>query len=982
LKIGKLLIERNQKDTLKIEEILTLRKFGVVIPNEILHDDKVQSNAADYFATNFFEFEDEDYFDALSDFWYLFKDNGVNINENYEFITKIKGEFREILTMISNVVGYEVTNLEKLFRLKEIQELIKLPSEVIADSEIKGVLIELLNKVLKTPFFQTEPVKIVLDFIESYNSQEFAIIPGIESRIRDFLVNIGGCGEMQEISRLATLFNIPFDQLTDLKRKLVDQYINALSPNWSLVGCLGFDVEEIFKYAEPKLLFKIESCQIDDCLFIINDLALSNERVNELDEKTKFGSSVSYITYLGSLEFEKQLPLSYQKMLTAVEDNLELNEDLADYFIENLDQYYTRPWAESLTKKAVKAFVSVGNKFVFGYNHDPVWKSAEWVEKIAVLAKEQENTYEDKSGLFDVNEYENHHWRFSRKQLELAIAIEKLFHDPQNIDTLSMLGYEVNLETVAQVNQLLKDEFRDFKSGLIANSVISKFDKDALLYPKDFEQVTMVELIDNIRNFVARYMAQSPLPTSFDSDDTSKRVKQLDWNIPSIKNLIRDGLKKYRKTLEIEIPLYDKLYDEFDNLRETGRSPLAVYLGRDGIYAYIGRRAKDVSRRRRMGLNARLEAKENGEVLEINPKYLVYPRFFRDNLSTETKRRYLEQERISPDNDPLFYDTGYVGSIPEQILRIMDFPEEEFNTRIRLLSAPNHIRRITGLDTNARTDIIEFIEHNSKPEKTAVGLFEDPETGKMQVVAEPTTPEEQFEFAMIKHAITRHYWLQEQLNTKSSAYKTITTNTHKLRISKDSANLIPSGFLENPRDYLAKNGVLLKGSQGEGDYPDEEIFSFQLTDGTEVIAKRIELRKLGYAQKEFGVLIAAKRAGLKTANPVGLVTGLKAINCSYLVMEKLAGMSGRNFEDQLRTSGKYTEEKIKEILKDASLKLRTIAEEFRTSLEVDKIWELKDTVIQLNIETGTVKNVIPIDWERIEKYNPENPKQIVMLGGT
>jgi len=84
-------------------------------------------------------------------------------------------------------------------------------------------------------------------------------------------------------------------------------------------------------------------------------------------------------------------------------------------------------------------------------------------------------------------------------------------------------------------------------------------------------------------------------------------------------------------------------------------------------------------------------------------------------------------------------------------------------SRIKLLSATKENRRIRGISENARAEIVNYIENNAKTEETAEGIMIDKNTGKIRHIAKPTNPEEQFYFMMIKQAITRHYWLQEQL---------------------------------------------------------------------------------------------------------------------------------------------------------------------------------------------------------------------------
>jgi hypothetical protein len=133
-------------------------------------------------------------------------------------------------------------------------------------------------------------------------------------------------------------------------------------------------------------------------------------------------------------------------------------------------------------------------------------------------------------------------------------------------------------------------------------------------------------------------------------------------------------------------------------------------------------------------------------------------------IADETKIPYLQQQEIALATDPIFYDTGYTGTIPVQIMKILEFSHEEIEERIRLLSANQDNRRVRGISENARGEIIEKIEHNAKTERTAIGIIKDEKTGIMKHVARPTSPSEQFCFAMIKQALVRHYFVREKLN--------------------------------------------------------------------------------------------------------------------------------------------------------------------------------------------------------------------------
>jgi len=575
-----------------------------------------------------------------------------------------------------------------------------------------------------------------------------------------------------------------------------------------------------------------------------------------------------------------------------------------------------------------------------------------------------------REGFSEYDLYENHRWRFGGKQIRIASAISEFMAGKENAVELQEIG--INLKEVgpllSEINENILNLYEHAFLDWLYKTKMNEDDKKSFVEPES-SLVKMTPLVNNVRSFIARYIVQKA-----EGDTTA--IKMICEDVEDIQRIIREGFKRYIKIHEVDIPLYDKLYEEFDNLRETGRNPLEVYLGRDGIYAWVGRRAQDVARRRKMGLEGRKKLKEIGEVVEIHPQYTVYPRYFRDNLNYETKREFLEQEGISPDADPLFYDTGYTGTIPEQIMKVMDFDQEDIERRIRLLSAPSANRRVKGIPENARSEIIEYIEHNAKTEETAEGLIIDKKTGKIRHIAKPTNPEEQFYFMMVKQAIERHYWLQEKLYHEPSGNVNLDSEHYTIRIRQDYAKLLPQEFLHDPKTFFTEHGELLKGSKGEGEYPDEEVILFKLEDNTEIVAKRIELRKAKEARKEFTILIAAKKAGLPTAEPVGFLSGKDDADDSYLLMKKLEGRSGRKFEKELTKSGRYSEEQIKAIMQQVAEKNKEMAELFRATLNIDKRWRIKDTIINFNEETGDVESVIPIDWERIQNFDPNSPKEI------
>ena len=464
-----------------------------------------------------------------------------------------------------------------------------------------------------------------------------------------------------------------------------------------------------------------------------------------------------------------------------------------------------------------------------------------------------------------------------------------------------------------------------------SNLQLTKDQREEILNPP----VRLRPLPDVIRSFVARYLVQ--MAQGFGSFASDTLIDGLD-------SLLEKGFRSYVQAYTVDIPLYDKLYDEYDNLRDAGRYPLEVYVGRDGIYAWIGRRVQDVARRRKMGREKRMEMKEKGEILEINPKYIVYPRYFRDNMKYEVKRKLLEQEGVSPDADPLFYDTGYVGTILEQMMRIMEFDEEEIDRRMRLLSAKTASRRVRGIPDNRRDDIVERIEGNAKPEETAEGLIVDKETGKIRHIAKPVPPDQFFNFMMIKQAISRHYWTKDHLHREQSGNANFDSERHTIRIREAYKDALPEELFVNPDGFL--DGQTM----------------FTARDGRDIIVETVQPKKMKEAQQEFSVLVTAKKAGLPVAPPVGIISE-KGGGGGYVLVEKLEGHRGQNFEKWLRESGSFSEEKVKEIMSDVRNRYRSVAGQFEEKIDVNiGVPHADNYVVDFDEEAGEVRSVTPVNW--------------------
>lgn len=700
-----------------------------------------------------------------------------------------------------------------------------------------------------------------------------------------------------------------------------------------------------------------------------------------------------YVYQLEDVSAQTYFPRTLERAKQEIIEEIESDESLADSVQEKFYRFIDTPYGEKFARGMVQHF-SVANKFIHSWGSEGMKKKYPWLVDILELAQETINVhmanqqydnekyiddeYDDEGhrsadeGFLKEDPYEKSPWIFDQGKVSKANQLIAMFRDNSRAVELAQELSLESFEKLFYIDRKISESFQKFIE-IAEQSTLIPIEELETLRSSD-SQFGMTNLKEVARSLVARYIIQKQAWEGGAFDEVVTNVAA------EIEGLLREGFQRYLNAYAIDIPLYDKLYDEFDAVRESGRSPLEVYLGRDGVYAYLGRRAQDVARRRALGPEGRMREREAGTVLEIHPRYLVYPRYFRDNLSDQTKREFLEQEGVTPDADPLFYDTGFTGTIPEQIMRLMDFDQEEIEKRIRLLSAQTPGRRVRGVSENARNDIVTYIEHNSKLDESAIGLFKDPETGHIRPIAPPTSPTEQFYFMMIKQAISRHYWLKERRHPRLAEQLHSESDRHSVRMTRERAGTFPSVFFSHPEVYIREHGELIKGGTEEGTYPDEEIREVLLDHAPSVIAKKIELRKAREAKHEYTILIAAKKKGLPAARPVGFVAGKSREDASYLLMEKVAGISGRHFEKYLRQLERFSEAEIHTILSTVSAKNEEIAQQYRRELSVDKYWRIKDLMIDFDEGTGEVRGVTPLDWERAKVYDPYDPQEIEKLG--
>lgn len=457
----------------------------------------------------------------------------------------------------------------------------------------------------------------------------------------------------------------------------------------------------------------------------------------------------SYIGALGSEEAHQFFPKTMAKTLETVRSVI-INDDLtAQLYVKYLPGYADRAFAADLLDLAVKNPAGA-RTLIQMEGEDPDYP------KFPGARTQAEQTVKEAElgGFLKTNPHEKHPHRFTKEIAQSARVLGDAFVSG-DFAPLRKLGIEARygIDAAVIIRQAIENSYKDLPTTELVEP-IPALRQD--LKAENNGEVKISPLKETMHRLVARYLALKFRGDLFGLEHLTS------VGIAEVAGAIDEGVRKYKFVYQKDIPLYDSLYQEFDELRESGRSPLEVYVGRDGVYAYLGRRAQDVARRRALGPEGRKKARQRGEILEIHPKYLVYPRHFQTELGPGAKLLLLAQEGVAKEKDPIFFDTGFAGSIPEDMMRVMGFSSEEIEERIRLLSTNSPRRRAHRLKQDTESHVITYIEENAKSEKSATGLYYDKQ-GKLRPIAEPTSPEEQFTFWMIRQAIVRHYYIKEQL---------------------------------------------------------------------------------------------------------------------------------------------------------------------------------------------------------------------------
>lgn len=435
---------------------------------------------------------------------------------------------------------------------------------------------------------------------------------------------------------------------------------------------------------------------------------------------------------------------------------------------------------------------------------------------------------------------------------------------------------------------------------------------------------------------------------------------------------------KFTETLDTDVPYYDKLFAEWDAKRLGQKDFQEVFIGRDGVYAYIGRRAQIQARRRFLGL------KSDDYELKM-PTYLVYPRAFLGYLSNDSKLVYLKHNIPNPESAH-YFDTGFTGTIPQDIMRVLGVSEADWDRHIRLLSANNRKRMVLRLkgDNDQRYDLVHYVESNAKNEKSASGLFRDTD-GTLKPYAQPNSSEERLSYALVQQALHRHYYTKELIGLYGSenliAMNSQTLQGGELRVStalneKQTEEIKTFFDTDNIGHRLLAESKQIKINDPNDPYPNEAVFEVPLSGTDGVIVKSVPLDKQLGPIDEFEALILLQNLNIDAPRPLGRL--FSNGQHGFIIMQKLPGISGRVIKDYLDNEVPDPEEQ-RVLLLTAKTKMTEISETINRDTGLDKSWRLKDFMIVFgrdNKGEHIIERMLPINFERTKVFDPKNPSSI------
>lgn len=207
-----------------------------------------------------------------------------------------------------------------------------------------------------------------------------------------------------------------------------------------------------------------------------------------------------------------------------------------------------------------------------------------------------------------------------------------------------------------------------------------------------------------------------------------------------------------------------------------------------------------------------------------------------------------------------------------------------------------------------------------------------------------------------------------------------------IEIEGEYEEFIPNDFRDNPFLYFEKSGVnirpgLVIEKDASGNIKDDPTAVKRLpiwSDGKrnlEVVAKRVNPRKSQIAESgdplyEYNIIKYLKSLDLPAPNPIGFVEqGDKAI----FLTEKIPGL---NLHDLAGLSDQgWTGDEIAKIEEQAVFEMKNLESRFAV-LNIKRGWHLKDMVLDIDLNTKSLRNITPTDFERTKVFAGKNSEPL------
>jgi hypothetical protein len=320
-------------------------------------------------------------------------------------------------------------------------------------------------------------------------------------------------------------------------------------------------------------------------------------------------------------------------------------------------------------------------------------------------------------------------------------------------ESLAMLGLDIDRKLEEDIKELLiSAKLFCWYMSHPGYSSMSQLERDS--YDPKYQRTEDQQLkpfFQQMKYFMSRFITEDVERAKHNGDSETTR-NQYQTAIYRCSSLVEE-LRSHTHNLFVkDFKAYDTTFDSFDDSQRRDPSQVEIYLGRDGIHAYHGRLGE---------LAARGDVAVEIQELDLpstptRTLYLVYSRNL-TKFHEEAKRLYLAQQ-IPEGINPQFFDTGYNGSIPIDIIATLGMDTRNASDHINMLNSFIQERRVKGLEANIQIDDIEC---SPKMEDTSVKLAVG-EDGIFRYEARVNPLREQFIAQVIRSITMRHFWAKER----------------------------------------------------------------------------------------------------------------------------------------------------------------------------------------------------------------------------